>query len=97
MIHWCICEYTSHVGVRTPQGMTDHLTTSNIIDVKAELSVALVGLKQSCIGVCSEILKQTQEASSYITISFKIIQQKPMKASRTRSCQMVNIYNTTPV
>jgi hypothetical protein len=45
MIHRCICEYTSNVGVRSPQMMSDHLATSKIVDFKAELAITLIRLK----------------------------------------------------
>ena len=73
MINWRIGKQTADVRMRAPQVMTNHLTASEVIDLKAEMTTALVCFEQSRVCVCAKILPHMD------TRSFNV---KPMTDER---------------
>lgn len=56
MVHGSCGEETAHIGVCPPQVMADDLTAPQVLDLKAQLPVALVCLKERRVGVVTQVL-----------------------------------------
>lgn len=56
MVHGSGGEETAHIGVCSPQVMADDLTAPQVLDLKAQLPVALICLKERRVGVVTQVL-----------------------------------------
>lgn len=55
MVYWSIGEYTSNVDVSSPQVVSDDLAATEVINVKAQLTIAFIRLEHWRVGVCSQV------------------------------------------
>ena len=56
MVNWCIGEETANICVCSPQVVADDLAAAKVVDLKAEVTVALVCFEQRRICVRAKIL-----------------------------------------
>lgn len=50
-VRWRTGEYCSYKDMRVPQRVLDHSAAAEVLDVKAQVTVPVVSLKQSVVGV----------------------------------------------
>lgn len=58
-VRWRVGEYCSYKDVRVPQRMLDHSAAAQVLDVKAQVTVPVVRLKQSVVGVRPKELRRS--------------------------------------
>lgn len=59
-VRWRVGEYCPYKDVRVPQRMLDHSAAAQVLDVKAQVTVPVVRLEQSVVGVRSKELRRSQ-------------------------------------
>lgn len=50
-VWWCIGEYCPHKNMRPPQRVLDHSAAAQVLNLKAQVTVPVICLKQCVVGV----------------------------------------------
>lgn len=50
-VWWCVSEYRPHENVCPPQRVSDHSAAAQVLNLKAQVPVPVVCLKQCVVGV----------------------------------------------
>lgn len=65
---WCIGEYCPHKNVCPPQRVPDHSAAAQVLDLKAQVTVSVIRLKQCVVGVWAKELGM----NTHLSYSFLI-------------------------
>lgn len=73
-----VSEDAAHIGVAAPQWVAHHLAASKVVHLESQQAVAVIGLKQCGVGVCSKVLKK----SMFTLVKVSIPQDDIFKVTR---------------